>query len=124
MTKVGYKLNDAKLAGKTLPLALPSVELQLDLLESSKASAPKFTLSKNLKIKFTPVTESILRFQITDPSRNNQYQVPTQKTFPLLTDGNKSSLNVSQLHYSVDIGAKAEGPFGFTVTRKDTKEVV
>ncbi|KAH9408900.1 hypothetical protein TYRP_011172, partial [Tyrophagus putrescentiae] len=124
LTKVGYKLKaeDAKNhAGKELPLSSSGAELHLDLLDSSKPSAPKFTLSNSLSIKFIPVTEHILRFQITDPSKADAYQVPIQKNFPLLA-ANKPPKNDS-LQYRVDIG-KADVPFGFTVTRRDTKEVV
>ena len=47
--------------------------------------------------------------------------MPIQKNFPLLA-ANKPPKNDS-LQYRVDIG-KADVPFGFTVTRRDTKEVV
>ena len=120
LTKIGYRLADSKAAGTTLSLS-SSVELPLDLLGSSKASAPKFELLKNLKIKFTAITGSILRFQIVDPHNANRYQVPTQQSFPLLQA--HSTVAKESLQYSVQIGPNSDH-FGFTVTRNDNHQVM
>jgi len=114
-TKVGYRLSDTSKvhAGKILNLTTAPIELTLDLLDSTKQSAPKFQLLPKLTITFTAVTGSILRFQIKDPSNPNRYQVPIQETFPLL---NAETKLPSKLGFTVQVADNANH-FGFKVIR-------
>lgn len=119
LSKVGYHHTDGNVSAKSLDLTLHN-ELTLQLINSSKLSAPKFQLIEKLVIKFIPITENILRFQIVDPNDSKRYQVPIQDTFPLLSEPRPN-----KFAYTVEISSNGpQEAFGFKVIRNDNHNVV
>lgn len=119
LAQIGYHPVNASILDKTLNFVNSEfIQYNLSVINDSKRSAPKFKLIENLSIKYTPITNQIVRFQIRDRDLN-RYEVPIQKDFPLL----QNKKPVTKPDYEIKIGSNKQ-PFGFKITRLDNKQAM
>ena len=109
--KIGYKkVNDVKQSADGL-------KADLLIKDSAQAIFKNTNQIKSLRIEFTYITDTILRFKVIDP-KNARYEVPFQKNFPLLQKSMKT--DEKDRIYSIDF-SDSKDDFSFSISRKSTK---
>jgi len=99
-----------------LKISASGIEAVLHLKESAKNAFVQQL--ETLKFELNYLTDRILRFRIYDP-KNKRYEVPVQKTFPLLIESPVETDERERM-YSVNVDKNTEN-FKFDIIRKSTR---
>ena len=111
-SKIGYKLVGNPVNTEN------GFKVELKLKETAKNLLKSMPQIDSLVFEVIYLTQNILRFKILDP-KTSRYEVPVQKTFPLLTQ-RLPKIDEKSIKYFIELNSN-ETDFSFAVLRKDSK---